>query len=132
MDVRTQLIEKIRNLALNHLSTAEFEDWFFPTLWDAEESGGVVPLAGFHKIEGILAEASHAHWSAESLRRALAAAIRAFDFACKPPAIAPNSYTAFASPQDWKIRLPDQGLTLAESQYLASPVALLEQLAFRS
>jgi len=88
MNTVAQLSERIDAFVAKRLSVPELEDWFFHALWDVEESSNELAKRRFRHIEGLLAEASHAHWTCESLRQELARANPHAQSARRPPTIA--------------------------------------------
>ena len=78
MNTLTELQDRIGLFEAGHISREGFENWFLDSLWDVEVSSDRTTQAGFHKIEGLLAEASHAHWSEATIRNELANAALAF------------------------------------------------------
>ena len=80
-----QLVNRIQACANGRISSRHFEDWFVSFLWDAEESGDSKLIALSNRIEGLLAEASHAHWSESGIRFELANAIHPFESAQRKP-----------------------------------------------
>ena len=60
------------------MAPEDFESWFLDCLWDVERSSDSKAQDGFHKVEGLLAEASHAHWSLDAIRKELVNALRPF------------------------------------------------------
>ena len=78
MNALTELQDRIGLFVASHISREEFESWFLDSLWDVERLSDRIVQAGFHKIEGLLAEASHAHWSEDTIRKELANGVRPF------------------------------------------------------
>jgi hypothetical protein len=75
MDEIAELRNHINAFAVGG-SRESFEDWFFAFWLDREASHAVADV--FQRIEGILAEASHAHWMDSALRKELASDIVPF------------------------------------------------------
>lgn len=78
MNTLTELRDRIGLFQAGHISREGFEGWFLDSLWDVERSSDRITRAGFHQIEGLLAEASHAHWSEAIIRKELANAAASF------------------------------------------------------
>ena len=78
MNVLMELQRRVSLFAAGHVSLEDFEAWFLGALWDVERSPNIRAKSEFHNIEGLLAEASHAHWTIEGIRKELENAVRAF------------------------------------------------------
>jgi hypothetical protein len=59
-------------------SLEQFREWFVPASLDIEISGNPSAVALAHRIDGILAEASSAHWSDSEIVDALARIVGPF------------------------------------------------------
>jgi hypothetical protein len=53
-----------------------FREWFVPVSWDIEQTGDLEAKALAYRIDGLLGEASSAHWTDDQLRAELANATR--------------------------------------------------------
>jgi hypothetical protein len=71
-DLRIPILMELRKCADQSLSLDAFREWFVPMSIDIEQSGQPDAIELVHHIDGILAEASSAHWSDEDLRQEMA------------------------------------------------------------
>jgi len=71
-DLHTQVLVEVRKCADQSISIDAFREWFVPLSLDIEQSGQPDAIELVHHIDGILAEASSAHWSDEDLRQEMA------------------------------------------------------------
>jgi len=79
MNAMRDLYDRIALFGAGRLSKKQLEDWFFESLWDAEDSSDDPAQAlVFRRLEGILAEASHSHWSDDCLAAELVNTVRPF------------------------------------------------------
>ena len=78
MNALLELQNRIGSFVAGRIPLEDFESLFLDSLWEVERSSDRIAQAGFHKIEGLLAEASHAHWSEDDIRKELANTLRTF------------------------------------------------------
>jgi len=75
MDPIALLQDRIEAFETSKISREAFERWFVDFWCNTESSASQKVAAAFRKVEGILAESSHAQWGLAELREELANAV---------------------------------------------------------
>ncbi len=75
MTTASQIQDMVSRYASDRIDSAAFHEWFLHTSVDRRFEDAVAEHMS-NRIEGLLAEASHAGWSEQDLREELANAIR--------------------------------------------------------
>ncbi len=90
MNAVSDLRARILSFLAGRSSLSSLSSWVLESLLELEESEDRVALAQFYCVAGILAEASHAEWSDEGLRRELEKAAHSLKYPLRNPEVIPT------------------------------------------
>ena len=76
--------ERLASYVANETSLREFEDWFFPETWDADQLDNMALTNLVYGIKLRLAEFSHGDWTEKELRTLLRTFVERYEIIAFP------------------------------------------------